>query len=297
MKGLSIIIPVYNEEKSIALTLEEILSIMEKSNIEYEIIVVNDGSSDKTGEILDKYKNERIKVVNQDKNCGYGASIKTGIRFAKFDKIAITDADSTYPNDRLPELYNTCSDYDMVVGARSFKNLPSKTKPAKWLIIKLANYITKTKIPDINSGLRVFRKESFMPFLPIIPDGFSLTTTITLGMLSGGYRVKFISIDYFAREGKSKIKPFKDTSGFLKLIFKMGLYFAPLKIFMPISIFFFLLGIAWGLFSWLYLGIFADTSTIIIILASLQVALLALLAELINHRMPNNYIKMKDEDE
>jgi hypothetical protein len=115
-------------------------------------------------------------------------------------------------------------------------------------------------------------------------------------MLIGGFDVKFIPIEYYDRKGKSKIRPFKDTYNFLRLIFKIGLFLAPLKIFTPISLFLFIIGVAWGLFTWLYLGTFADSSTIIILISSLQVLLLALVAEIINHRTPNFYKKVEDEE-
>ena len=179
----------------------------------------------------------------------------------------------------------------MVVGSRNGENvkIPLIRKPAKWFIGKLANYITGQKIPDINSGLRIFKKKAFLPFKNIIPDGFSFTTTITLGMLSSGYKVKFIPIDYFHRDGKSKIKPIRDTINFIKLILKIGLYFAPLKIFMPISTLIFLLGIFFAIFTKYFLGELADVSSLVIILTSFHIAALALLAELINHRLPNKY--------
>ena len=179
----------------------------------------------------------------------------------------------------------------MVVGSRTGENvkIPLIRKPAKWFIGKLANYITGQKIPDINSGLRVFKKKAFLPFQNIIPDGFSFTTTITLGMLSSGYKVKFIPIDYFHRDGKSKIKPIRDTINFIKLILKIGLYFAPLKIFMPISVMLFASALIWALITKFGFGEFADVSSLIMFMTSFHIAALAFLAELINHRLPNKY--------
>ncbi|MFW6326678.1 MAG: glycosyltransferase family 2 protein [Bacteroidota bacterium] len=295
MDGLSILIPVYNEKGSIESTLDNISSVMESSSINFEIIVINDGSTDGTTELLNGRRDSAdVRVITHSVNKGYGASLKTGVKHSKYTSIAITDADGTYPNHKIPELYHELGTYDMVIGARAFKSLPRKTKPAKWMILKLANYIAKEDIPDINSGLRLFRKNSFIPFLPIIPDGFSLTTTITLGMLTGGFDVAFVPIEYYCREGKSKIQPIRDTLRFLKLILKIGLYIAPLKIFVPFGIFVFLLGMFWAVFSYLVLGRFADTSTIVIIMTSLQIMLLALIAELINHRTQNYYKKTVD---
>jgi glycosyltransferase involved in cell wall biosynthesis len=295
MIEVSVVVPVHNEIDTIENTILQLQETLRKEHYLNELIIVNDGSTDGTAEKLKALRQNQFVYIEHSVNKGYGAAIKSGVRKAKHKNIVITDADGTYPIHEIPNLIGALTDFDMVVGQRSFKNLPTKTKPAKWLINRVANYVAETKIPDINSGLRAFRKSSFTPFLPIIPDGFSLTTTITLGMLIGGFDVRFFPIDYFDRKGKSKIKPIKDTYNFLRLIFKIGLFLAPLKIFVPISIFLFLAGIGWGLFSWLDLGKFADASTIIILISALQVLLLALIAEIINHRTPNFYKKPSDE--
>ena len=289
-KKISIIIPVYNEEIAVFPTLEELHNIFKDTAINYEILVVNDGSNDNTNLILKSASAKyTFTLIEHQVNRGYGAAIKTGIKNSNSDYIAITDADGTYPNKELPRMLELMDGNDMVVGARPFKNLPSKTKPAKWIINKLANYVTNCQIPDINSGLRIFKREVFLSFLGIIPNGFSLTTTITLGMLSGGYNVKFVPIDYFKREGQSKIKPIQDTLRFITLIIKLSLYFAPLKIFLPISGFLLLTAIIWAPISWFFFGKIADMSTLLLILFSIQIAVISLIAELINHRIPNFY--------
>ncbi len=295
MAEVSVIVPVYNEIGAVEGTIKKLHEILQKEQLKYELIIVNDGSTDGTGEKLKELENLDFHYLEHTANRGYGASIKTGVRKSKYHNIVITDADGTYPIKEIPRLIAGLKDYDMVVGQRAFSNLPNKTKPAKWFISRVANYVAETKIPDINSGLRAFRKSSFNCFLSIIPDGFSLTTTITLGMLIGGFDIQYIPIGYSVRKGKSKIRPLRDTYNFLRLIFKIGLFLAPLKIFLPVSYFLFLAGIAWGLISWFYLGKFADSSTIIILVSSLQVFLLALIAEIINHRTPNFYKKTDDE--
>ena len=289
--SLSVVIPAYNEEKSIKQTLDQLKLIL--NDIIHEIIVIDDNSSDSTCKIIKSFNN--ITLIQHNVNKGYGASIKTGIKKSKFDIIAITDADGTYPNERIPEFYKNFieNNLDMIIGSRtgSNVNIPLIRRPAKWFIGKLANYVTGINIPDINSGLRVFRKSSFLKFLPIIPDGFSLTTTITIGMISNGYKLKFFDIDYFKRSGKSKIRPIHDTINFIKLILRMGLYFAPLKIFMPVSVYLFILSFVIALYTKYVLGELADVSSIIIMMTSFQIAVIALLAELINKRTPNKYGK------
>jgi glycosyltransferase involved in cell wall biosynthesis len=292
---LSVIVPVYNEVDAIEGTIEQLHDTLKNAKTAYELIIVNDGSTDGTKDKLELLKKLDFVYVGHETNRGYGAAIKSGVLKSKYQNIVITDADGTYPIKEIPGLASELNEFDMVVGHRAFSNLPNKTKPAKWFISRMANYVAETRIPDINSGLRAFRKKSFNCFLSIIPNGFSLTTTITLGMFIGGFSIKYIPIEYYDRKGKSKIKPIRDTYNFLRLILKIGLFLAPLKIFLPVSYFLVFAGIAWGLFSWLYLGTFADSSTIIILVSSLQVLMLALVAEIINHRTPNFY-KKTDND-
>jgi len=236
MKGLTIIIPAYNEEGSIIETLEELKKTVSAIKTPYEIIVVNDGSSDRTAELLTDY--EGVRLINHKMNRGYGASLKTGLKKAKYEDICITDADGTYPNNRIPDMYEhyTEEELDMLVGERTGKNVSYSfiRKIPKFFIIKLASYICDYKIVDINSGLRIFKKDVAMKFFHLYPNGFSFTTTITMSMLCGDYNISFTPIDYFARVGKSKIKPVKDTINFFKLLLKIALYFDPFKFFKPI---------------------------------------------------------------
>jgi glycosyltransferase involved in cell wall biosynthesis len=287
----TIIIPAYNEETGIKETLNNIINTI--SNDSYELIVVDDCSKDKTVEIVTSF--ESVNLIQHTANKGYGAALKTGINKANNDIICITDADGTYPNEKIPNFVSQLVEngLDMVVGTRTGKNvnIPFLRKPPKWGIGKLANWVTGMVIPDVNSGLRVFKKSSFSSFINIVPDGFSFTTTITIGMLSGGYKVKFIPIDYFHRLGKSKIRPIRDTLNFIKLILKIGLYFAPLKIFIPLSVGLFMFALGWGVFTKVVLGELADVSSLIIAMTGFQVLVLALIAELINHRLPNKYRK------
>ncbi|GAI14328.1 unnamed protein product, partial [marine sediment metagenome] len=213
---ISIIIPVYNEEKSIASVLMEIEDVMNRNRLSYEIIVINDGSTDKTVQVL-KSSGSNVKVFSHRVNRGYGASLKTGICNAQHEIVVITDADGTYPNERIPELVSYIKDYDMVVGARTGVSvkIPLIRKPAKWLINRLANYLTGVRIPDLNSGLRVMKKAIANKFARLLPDQFSYTATITLAMLTNGYQVKYIPVDYHARIGQSKIKPIRDTLNFI----------------------------------------------------------------------------------
>lgn len=280
---VSVIVPAYNEAHGIGPVLKELDQTLKASDLAYEIIVVDDGSTDGTADIIQQ---SGQRVVRHSVNQGYGAALKTGLRVAQGEWIVITDSDGTYPNDRIPELVALMPDWDMVVGARlgNKVHIPLIRRPAKWVLNVIANAMTGTRIPDLNSGLRVFRRDIPMEFLPILPNGFSFTTTITLAMLSEGYRVNFVPIDYFARKGRSKIRPIYDTLNFLQLIIRTVLYFNPLKVFLPLSIFFMIAGIAVGLISKLVFGKLLDVTTILLLATGVQILMLGMLADLIDKR-------------
>lgn len=293
--AVSIVIPAYNEEKGIGPVLARLLAVMDGSGLTYEVVVVNDGSRDDTAGVTGRVaaEHERLTLLQHRHNRGYGAALKTGIRHARYDLICITDADGTYPNERIPELVAQLAgqEYDMVVGARTGENvaIPLVRRPAKWAIGRLANYVAGEKIPDLNSGLRVFRREIALRMFGLLPNAFSFTTTITLAMLTNNYLVNYVPIDYFARVGQSKIRPVQDTLNFVQLVWRIALYFAPLKLFLPLSGLLLLLAVGWALFTLLVLGQLADVSTLVIVMTAFQVAVIGMLAELINKRLPNYY--------
>ena len=208
LEGVTVIVPAYNEEGGIGPTLEELVKIMAASELQHEIVVIDDGSTDRTAEVAGQHA---VRLVRHKTNAGYGDALKTGIRLARYPLIAITDADGTYPNDRLAELVDVVAsqDADMAVGARTGPEvtIPLIRRPAKWLIGRLAELAAGRAIPDLNSGLRVFRRATAMRMLSILPSGFSFTTTITLAMLNNGYTVEYLPVNYYARTGRSKICP------------------------------------------------------------------------------------------
>ncbi len=285
-ESVSIIIPAHNEEKGIGAVLEGISSVMEQAGIEHEIIVVNDGSSDGTSRAASAHPNAR--VLDLGFNLGYGGAIKHGLKSARHELIAITDADGTYPSSALPAMVKAMEDADMVVGARTGNNvsIPLARRPAKWMLTRLANYLAATNIPDLNSGLRVMRKSVITRFLNILPRGFSFTTTITLAMLCNDYRIKFQPIDYHARVGKSKIRPISDTFGFFLTIIRTVMYFNPLKIFLPISAGFLGVSAVVLLYTGFVMGRVMDVTVIVLFSVGVQVAVIGLLADLIDKRNP-----------
>ena len=290
-QGLSIVIPAYNEETGLGLVLAQLSRTLTGSGLSYEVIVVDDGSHDDTATIAEQHHG--VTLLRHQQNRGYGAALKTGIRRAHFGLICTIDADGTYPAGIVPDLVERMvkGDYDMVVGARTGdkRAVPLVRRPAKWAIGRLANFVAGQSIPDPNSGLRVFRREAALQLFSVLPNSFSFTTTITLALLTNGYLVNYVPVNYYARVGRSKIRPIRDTLNFIQLTLRIALYFAPLKIFLSLSALLFMAALGWALFSLFVLGRLADVSTLVVVMAAIQVSVVGMLAELINRRLPNYY--------
>lgn len=230
--GLSIVIPAYNEEAGIPTVVAELRRVLQQFPTVFEIIIVDDGSADGTAQAAAL---AGARVLRHRSNRGYGAALKTGISAAAHNIVAIIDADGTYPAHYIPQLVEKLEFADMAVGSRvnPGAKIPLIRRPAKWVLNRLANYLSNSKIPDLNSGLRVFRRDVVMQYFPILPDQFSWTTTITLAMHCDKYAVSYVPIDYRARSGRSKIVPW-DAGSFLILILRTSMLFRPLRIFLPI---------------------------------------------------------------
>lgn len=272
-RDVSIVIPAYNEEESVGAVVRELRGY----NGEWEIIVVDDGSQDKTAEVARK---ERARVLCHPYNIGYGAALKTGIRAAIHDTIVLMDADGQHKDfqdiDRLLEHIDT---HDMVVGARSAESHQSFfRRPGKWLLGKIANYLTKKDIPDLNSGFRAFRKEVVINYLPLLPNQFSFSTTLTVLMLSEGNTIEYIPIKTYKRTGKSTVRFFRDGFGTILLMLRMIMLFNPLRVFIPFSIILFIIGTL-RLFTGLYEGKDYTITSILGILSAVIVFFIGLLAD------------------
>lgn len=276
-KNISIIVPIFNEQSVVKDTIERIKKVVPDS----EIIAINDGSNDDTLKILNTI--DEIIIINHPYNLGYGASIKDGIKIATGKLVVITDADGTYPIEDIRKLLKYSTKYDMVVGARIGKkvHIPFFRRPAKWVIKALASFLVGKKIPDINSGLRIFNKEKALEFMNLYPSGFSFTTTITLSFFTSDYTIKYIPINYFKRTGKSTIHPIKDFAGFITLIFRIIIFFRPLRFFIIPSLILIIIGIMHGTYQIMTLPTGLGQLPVISILGGLQIIFLGILADLI----------------
>ncbi|MFN8636374.1 MAG: glycosyltransferase family 2 protein [Chloroflexota bacterium] len=281
--ALTIVIPAYNEERGIVPVVGQVRDAMESFEYDFEILVVDDGSRDKTA---DQARTTGVRVVQHRQNRGYGEALKTGIRHAKYDRIAIIDADGSYPAQDIPRLAELLGDAEMVVGARTSRNaaIPLIRRPAKKALTLLASYLTGVKIPDLNSGLRLFRRALAIEFFDLLPSKFSFTTTITLAALNSGYLVEFVEIDYYARTGKSKIRPIQDTWNFFMLVVRLTLIFRPLKVFMPLAIGLFLLAAVVLGTGWFGFHKVFDNTAMLLLFAAFQCVAIGMLADVVNVR-------------
>ena len=271
----SCIIPVYNEEKALRNTIKECQKVLQKINEAFEIIVVNDGSTDNSGEILKEIAD--IHLINNPYNLGYGASLKKGIKQARGEWAIIVDADGTYSIDRLEELLALTGNYDMVVANRRHDKDHLGRWPAKWILKKIAGFVIGKKIPDLNSGFRVFRRDLALEFISLYPSGFSFTTTITLAFYSRDYTIVYVDLPYYKRVGKSSIKP-KHFFQFLNLIIKILVYFNPIRAFMPVTLILLLVGVSRLIRDIIVTGHIGNLS-IIFLMASFLIFVLALTTE------------------
>jgi len=282
------VVPCFNEAEAIQRTVEELESALAGGAC-FEVIVVDDGSTDATGKILEELESggdhPHLRVLRHPRNRGYGASVKTGIRRARGEIVVITDADGTYPHDRVAELVELVAEADMAVGARVGEGVSYSwlRRIPKVFLQAYTSWLVGERIPDMNSGLRAFRRTVAERFFKVLPDGFSLTTTITVAMMRGGFDVRFVPISYSPRVGRSKIRPIRDTLRFIQLIVRTGMYFAPLRVLLPIFALLFGGFLVSAGYDVLVLEDLTD-KTILLLLFAMNTALFALLADMIDKR-------------
>lgn len=271
---ISIVIPAYNEEGAIGNVLADIRENFKGQD--YEIIVVDDYSKDKTARIVKGEKD--VILVTHARNKGYGLSIKNGIIKASGEFIITMDADGQHKAKEARKLLDYIGQYDMVVGARRLKDSRSLRLPGKWLLKKIAEYMVNRKIPDINSGLKLFKREAMRKYFPICSDGFSFSTSSILSYISDNLDIKFVEIESSGRRcGRSQVK-LKDGFRTLLLIVQIIMLFNPLKIFFSFFLLIAALTCGFMAFDLTTSGQISDTSVLLAITAFL-IFLFGLLAD------------------
>jgi glycosyltransferase involved in cell wall biosynthesis len=278
---VSIVLPVHNEIEHLEAELTRIRDAMDRSTHSYELIVVDDGSTDGSGELLEEI--DEIRLLRFRENRGSGSARRAGTHVARGRVVVWTDVDMTYPNTDIPRLVDELDGYDQVVGARTSEQGTNKVLrvPAKWLIRKLASFLARKKIPDLNSGFRAFRSDVARQYLNQLPRGFSCVTTITMTFLANGYSVKYIPIGYARRAGNSKFHWRKDTARYATQVVRMALSYDPLRVLMPVGVFLFLLSAGKLVFDLVDKDFRLATNTLLLFFASLMVIAVGLLADLI----------------
>jgi len=285
---VTIVLPCYNEQDHVVLELERITRAMDASRYSYELLVIDDKSTDSTLAVLHEVapRFPKMRLMPFRRNGGSGTARRIGTQDARGQIVVWTDADMTYPNERIPEFIKYLDDHqdvDQVVGARLTEEGTHKWArvPAKWFIRMVAQRLSGMRIPDLNSGLRAFRRDVSLPYLRLLPPGFSCVTTITMAFLSNQHPVDYIPIDYAKRSGMSKFHPFRDARRYILQVLRMVMYFDPIKVLMPVALWIMGLGFAKLIYDVIRYDFHVTTSTVLAILVGFQIVVLALIGDLV----------------
>lgn len=272
-KPISIILPCKNEVEGLKTFLPKLKSLQPDA----EIILVDDGSTDNSGEFAQSLG---IIVIKHPYSMGNGAAIKSGARAANGEILVFMDADGQHDPEHIPRLVELLDqNYRMVVGSRKRE---SQAGTGRWLANSfynnLASWITEQKVMDLTSGFRAVYAENFREFIYMLPNSFSYPTTITMAFFRSGYPIAYLPIQVHKRIGKSHIKPIRDSIRFLLIIFKIGTLYSPLKLFLPISTFFFITGFSYYLYTFLSDARFTNMGVLLFI-TSILIFLIGLVSE------------------
>ncbi|MFG2043758.1 glycosyltransferase family 2 protein [Dactylosporangium sp. NPDC048998] len=291
---VTIVLPCFNEAAHVRAELDRICAAMDHAGYRYEVLAIDDASTDATLDVLHlaQLSLPQVQVIALERNGGAGTVRRLGSRMARGEIVVWTDADMTYPNERIPELVQRLRDnpgIDQVVGARTSEQGSHRLLriPAKWTIRKIAEWLVGQRIPDLNSGLRAFRRSVAAPYLRLLPPGFSCVTTITLAFLSNQHPVAYVPIDYAKRAGRSKFRFVSDAYRYLLQVLRMVMYFNPLKALMPPALMLIGAGVAKSVFDVAVHPVRLATNTVMLFLTGLIIGSMALLADLIVRSRPD----------
>ncbi len=274
--NFSIIVPAFNEEETLENLLKKLQEALANIITAYEIIVVDDGSTDNTFSLANNISG--VKIIKHPYNKGNGAAVKTGILNTKHENLIVLDADGQHKPEYILEFIKFLDEYDLVVGTRESFGM-GKRGFGNYFVSRLASYISGITIPDLTSGFRAFKKDKMLEFIHLLPNGFSLPSTSTLSFAVSGYNIKFVPIIAQTRQGgKSSIKIIRDGVKFVVLIVRIISLFKPLKIFAPISLLLFCMGLIWAIHTLTY-SLTLTATVAMMFLASIFVFLFGLLAD------------------
>jgi polyisoprenyl-phosphate glycosyltransferase len=282
---VTVVLPVFNEATHVREEVERISGGLNAAGKRFEILVIDDGSTDGSAAVLDQLAAEdAIRLVRLPRNRGSGFARRIGTEQARGEVVVWTDADMTYPNHEIAALVDELDGgWDQVVGARTSEQGTHRWArvPAKFLIRKLASYLVRERIPDLNSGFRAFRRSTALPYLHLLPTGFSCVTTITLAFLANAHLVHYVPIDYAERSGTSKFHWRRDTARYVQQVVRMIMTFNPLRVFLPLGGTLLAGSVAKLLFDVVDKGGRITTNTVILVIVSMQIIALGLLADLV----------------
>jgi len=277
---VTVLLPCYNEAEALPVVIKDVSSVMGNTNFSYEILVIDDNSTDASAAIAEKLD---CRVIRRIARGGAGAARKTGIIVALGKVIVMLDCDGSYSASYIPEMLKYLPEYDQINGARITEkgSISWLRSPAKWLIRMLASFLAGYRIPDLNTGLKAFKRDSMLRYLWTIPDGFSCVSSMTLAFLCNGHPVKYIPVNYRERIGKSKFHPVKDTYAYLLTVLRLITYFNPLRVFFPAALFCLVFGVLKSLHDYFFVIHRLQLSDIILIITGVIIAFQGLLADLI----------------
>jgi glycosyltransferase involved in cell wall biosynthesis len=285
---VTVVLPCYNEQDHVVQELDRITAALDASEFSYELLVIDDKSTDNTLAVLTEAQSRypRMRLLAFRRNGGSGTARRIGTTEAHGRVVVWTDSDMTYPNERIPEFVQYLMDHpdvDQVVGARTSEQGTHKILrvPAKFIIRKIAEQLSSTKIPDLNSGLRAFRRDVSLPYLRLLPPGFSCVTTITLAFLQNQHAVDYVPIDYAKRAGVSKFHFVRDAYRYVLQVLRMVMYFNPIKVLMPLALWLFVIGFAKAIVDIVRYHFRITSNALLLLMTGLLIASVALLADLI----------------
>ncbi|HMM95725.1 glycosyltransferase family 2 protein [Phycicoccus sp.] len=285
---VTVVLPCFNEGAHVLQEIDRVSAVLEASELTYELLCIDDASTDDTLEVLRgaQQRYPHVRVLPFRRNGGSGTARRIGTQQARGEIVVWTDADMTYENERIPELVRILRDdptYDQVVGARTTEEGTHKWArvPAKWLIRKIAEWLTKTRIPDLNSGLRAFRREVSLPYLRLLPAGFSCVTTITIAFLSNQHDIRYVETTYAKRAGVSKFHFVSDAYRYILQVLRMVMYFDPLKVLMPPALWLVAIGLVKAVVDMVRHPFYFPASTVLLVVSGIMIASLALLSDLV----------------